>query len=125
MKKTGIMGGTFNPVHNGHLTLARQALRQFTLDDVLFMPCGVPYMKAGQKVEDGQIRAEMTSLAIQDEPCFILSTMELERQGNTYTYQTLERLKAENPETEYYFIVGADSLFHMAEWVCPENIFAD
>ncbi len=125
MKKTGIMGGTFNPVHNGHLTLARQALRQFALDNVLFMPCGVPYMKAGQKVEDGQIRAEMTSLAIQDEPCFILSTMELERQGNTYTYQTLERLKAENPETEYYFIVGADSLFHMAQWVCPEKIFAD
>ncbi len=124
MKKTGIMGGTFNPVHNGHLTLARQALRQFALDNVLFMPCGVPYMKAGQKVEDGQIRAEMTALAIQDEPRFILSTMELERQGNTYTYQTLERLRAENPETEYYFIVGADSLFHMAQWVCPEKIFA-
>lgn len=125
MKKTGIMGGTFNPIHNGHLMLARQALEQFMLDDVLFMPCGVPYMKAGQKVEDGQIRAEMTALAIQSEPRFVLSTMEIEQQGNTYTYQTLERLRKVHPETDFYFIVGADSLFHMTQWVCPEKIFVN
>ena len=125
MKKNGIMGGTFNPIHNGHLALAQSALEQFALDEVLFMPCGVPYMKADQHVEDGQIRAEMTALAIEGRPHFRLSLMELEQEGNTYTYQTLERLKSENPETVYYFIAGADSLFHMTKWAHPERIFAD
>lgn len=125
MRKVGIMGGTFNPIHNGHLMLAEEAWRQFSLDQVLFMPSGTPYMKADQKVESGQIRAEMTALAIQDKPYFTLSTMEIEQQGNTYTYKTLERLKQENPETEYYFIVGADSLFNMAQWVSPEDIFSN
>lgn len=124
MKKSGIMGGTFNPIHNGHLALAQSALEQFALDEVLFMPCGVPYMKADQHVEDGQVRAEMTALAIEGRPHFKLSLMELEQKGNTYTYQTLERLKAENPETTYYFIAGADSLFHMTKWAHPERIFA-
>ena len=125
MKKTGIMGGTFNPIHNGHLMLAEKAFQQFSLDEVLFMPCGKPYMKAGQEVQPAQIRAEMTALAIQDKPYFKLSTMEIEQPGNTYTYQTLERLKRENSDTEYYYIVGADSLFHMTEWKCPERIFSN
>lgn len=125
MKKVGIMGGTFNPIHNGHLMLAQKALEQFALEEVLFMPCGVPYMKADQKVEDGRIRAEMTALAIEGQPKFTLSVMELEQKGNTYTYQTLERLKKAHPKTEYYFIVGADSLFHMPKWAHPEKIFAD
>ena len=125
MRKVGIMGGTFNPVHNGHLTLAEEAFKQFSLDEVLFMPCGNAYMKADQRVESGETRAEMTALAIQDRPYFTLSTIEIERKGNTYTYQTLERLSKENPDTEYYFIVGADSLFHMTQWVFPERIFSD
>lgn len=125
MNKTGIMGGTFNPIHNGHLVLAQRALEQFALDEVLFMPCGVPYMKADQHVEDGRVRAEMTALAIKGHPKFTLSVMELEQPGNTYTYQTLDRLKKAHPDTEYYFIVGADSLFHMAKWAHPERIFAD
>lgn len=124
MRKVGIMGGTFNPIHNGHLTLAKEALRQFSLDEVLIMPCGNAYMKAGQVVESGQTRAKMTALAIQDKPYFILSTIEIERQGNTYTYQTLEYLKSENPDAEYYFIVGADILFQMTKWVSPERIFS-
>ncbi|MBD5449886.1 MAG: nicotinate-nucleotide adenylyltransferase [Lachnospiraceae bacterium] len=125
MKKIGIMGGTFNPIHNGHLMLAEEALEQFALDEVLFMPCGVPYMKADQKVESGQIRAEMTALAIKDYPRFTLSFLELEQAGNTYTYQTLERLKADNPDAAYYFIMGADSLFHIKQWVHPERIFTN
>lgn len=125
MKKVGIMGGTFNPIHNGHLRLAEDAYKQFSLDEVLFMPCGKPYMKAGQDVIPGKIRAEMTALAIHDSAYFRLSTIELEQSGNTYTYQTLERLKRDNPDTEYYYIVGADSLFHMTDWMCPERIFAN
>ena len=125
MRKVGIMGGTFNPIHNGHLMLAEEALRQIPLDEVLFMPSGNSYMKANQKVESGRTRADMTALAIQDVPSFKLSTMELERDGNTYTYQTLERLREENIDTEYYFVVGADSLFQMTQWVSPERIFAN
>ena len=125
LRKVGIMGGTFNPIHNGHLMLAEEAFKQFSLDEVLFMPSGTSYMKADQKVESGQTRAEMTALAIQDKPYFTLSTMEIEQRGNTYTYKTLERLNQENPDTEYYFIVGADSLFHMPQWVFPERIFSN
>lgn len=125
MRKVGIMGGTFNPIHNGHLMLAKEALEQFALDEVLFMPCGNAYMKADQKVESGKTRAEMTALAIHGEPYFTLSEMEIMQPGNTYTYQTLERLKEGNPGINYYFIVGADSLFHMPEWACPERIFAN
>lgn len=125
MRKIGIMGGTFNPIHNGHLRLAKEAYRQYALDEVLFMPCGKPYMKAEQDIISGKMRAEMTDLAIQDCPHFKLSTIELEKPGNTYTYQTLENLKQDNPDTEYYYIVGADSLFHMADWVCPERIFSN
>lgn len=124
MKKTGIMGGTFNPIHNGHLTLAREAKEQFSLDEVLFMPCGEPYMKAAQKVEPGQVRARMTALAIQSEPYFSLSTIEIDHPGKTYTYETLEYLRKENPDTEYYFIMGADNLFQIPQWAMPERIFA-
>ena len=125
MNKTGIMGGTFNPIHNGHLRLAEAAYRQLALDEVLFMPSGRPYMKSESEVADAAVRAEMTKLAIQDIPYFRFSPMEIEQQGNTYTYQTLERLRAEHPETAYYFIVGADTLFQMSEWVSPERIFAN
>ena len=123
LRKVGIMGGTFNPIHNGHLILAQEALKQFSLDEVLFMPCGKPYMKDDRIVESAQIRAEMTELAIQDNPYFTLSVMEIEQAGNTYTYRTLERLRQENPNTEYYYIIGADSLFHMTSWRYPERIF--
>lgn len=125
MRKVGIMGGTFNPIHNGHLTLAQEAFKQFSLDEVLFMPCGNAYMKADQDIESGQTRAEMTALAIRENPYFTLSTLEIEQPGNTYTYQTLERLKKENLDTEYYFIMGADSLFHITKWASPERIFCN
>lgn len=125
MRKTGLMGGTFNPIHNGHLMLAEAALAQFRLDEVIFMPSGVPYTKSAAEVLPGRIRAEMTALAIRKQPRFSLSVMEIEQDGNTYTYRTLEQLRTEHPDTEYYFIVGADSLFHMKDWRCPERIFAN
>lgn len=125
MQRTGIMGGTFNPIHNGHLTLGERAYEQFALDEILFIPCGEPYMKAAQNVVSGQIRAEMTALAIQDIPRFTLSRIEIEHPGNTYTYETLERLKKAHPNTEYYFILGADNLFQITGWAKPERIFAN
>lgn len=125
MRKVGIMGGTFNPIHNGHLMLAEEALRQFLLDEVLFMPSGKSYMKANQDVQSGQTRAEMTALAIQDHPYFKLSTLELEHKGNTYTYRTLECLKKDSSDADYYFIMGADNLFHITQWALPERIFSN
>ncbi len=125
MKKTGIMGGTFNPIHNGHLMIARKALEQFHLEEVIFLPCGIPYMKAGQKIAPGTVRTEMTGLAIEPYPDFTLSTFEIDQHTSTYTYVTLEAFREAHPDTEYYFIMGADSLFHITSWKYPERIFAN
>ncbi|MCM1200542.1 MAG: nicotinate-nucleotide adenylyltransferase [Bacteroides fragilis] len=124
MKKTGIMGGTFNPIHIGHLILAEKAREQFLLDEVLFLPSGIPYMKDSKEVLPGKIRMEMTALAIQENPFFAISGIEVEREGRTYTYETMETLREQNPGTEYYFILGADSLWMMENWKNPERIFA-
>ncbi|HBA69109.1 MAG TPA: nicotinate-nucleotide adenylyltransferase [Lachnospiraceae bacterium] len=122
-RKTGIMGGTFNPIHIGHLILAESARESLGLDNVIFIPSGQPYMKTGMKIADKQMRLEMTRLAIQDNPFFTLSALEVEREGNSYTYETLETLRREEPETDFYFIAGADSLFSMEKWRNPEIIF--
>ena len=122
--KVGIMGGTFNPVHNGHLLLAEQAREYCNLDEILFMPSGNSYMKEQGEIPDGDTRISMTALAIEDNPHFALSTLEVERKGPTYTCETLAELKKLHPETEYYFIVGADNLFSIETWWKPEEILA-
>lgn len=120
--KTGIVGGTFNPVHNGHLTLADTAYRMLGLDNVLFIPSGNSYMK--RNVLAAEKRAEMVRLAIAPYPYFSLSRVELERQGNSYTSETLEYLTEKNPNVQYFLIAGADSLFQMEKWRQPEKIFS-
>ncbi len=90
-KKTGIMGGTFNPIHIGHLLLAENAKDTFGLDEVLFIPSGFSYMKKGMEMADKRIRLEMTQLAIEDNPSFLLSPVEVEREGNSYTCDTGSR----------------------------------
>ena len=122
--KVGIMGGTFNPVHNGHLILAEQAREYCNLDEILFMPSGNSYMKGQGEIPDGDTRISMTALAIEENPHFALSTMEVERKGPTYTCETLAELKKLHPEIEYYFIVGADNLFSIETWWKPEEILA-
>lgn len=124
-KKVGIMGGTFNPIHNWHLALAQEALEQFKLDSIMFVPSGTPYLKDNREVLKGSVRAQMTELAIADNPAFSMSMLEIEREGNTYTYETIESLKGQNPDTEYYFIVGTDSFYFMENWKCPEKIFGE
>lgn len=119
------MGGTFNPIHIGHLIIAERAREQFDLEEVLFMPCGMPYMKDTSELLPSDIRAEMVSLAIKDNPFFALSTIEIEKKGSTYTYETLEQLRDENTNTEYYFILGADSLWTISDWKEPERIFTN
>ncbi|MBO5167025.1 MAG: nicotinate-nucleotide adenylyltransferase [Lachnospiraceae bacterium] len=122
-RKIGIMGGTFNPIHNGHLYLAQAALEQAVLDAVIFMPSGQSYMKAGTDVLNGDIRLDMVKLAIAGNPSFTFSDMEIKRTGNTYTYETLTILKKAQPYDTFYFIVGADSLFSMENWKEPQEIF--
>ena len=120
-KKIGIMGGTFDPIHIGHLKLAQDAQDQIGLDKVLFMPSGNSYMK--RNVSDTQKRVKMVTLAIQDYPGFELSLIEVQKSGNTYTCETLETLTTMNPDSHYYFIMGADSLFQIEKWRHPERIF--
>lgn len=123
-RRIGIMGGTFNPIHVGHLLLAENARDNFALDEILFIPSGHSYMKEESQLTDKNLRLQMTALAIEDNPFFTISAMEVERAGNTYTYETLTLLKKQNQEeAEYYFILGADSLFSMENWKHPEIIF--
>lgn len=126
MKRIGIMGGTFNPIHNGHLAIAKKAKEQFALEKVLFMPSGVPYMKNQKEVLPIQTRCEMTALAIRNMPGFELSRMEASdalQRKNTYTCDTLKKLRRIDPEAAYYFILGADSLYAVEDWKSPELIF--
>ena len=120
--KTGIMGGTFNPIHNGHLILAKTAYDMLGLDKVLFIPSGNSYMK--KNVLTAEKRIDMVRLAIADYPQFELSLVEANRAGNSYTSETLEYLTKKNPNTCYYFIMGADSLFQIEKWKQPKQIFS-
>lgn len=124
-KRVGIMGGTFNPIHLGHLILAENAYEELNLDEVLFVPSGNPYMKEYGDVLDAKTRIDLVGEAIEDNCHFALSRIEVDRGGNSYSYETIASLKAENPDTEYFFMVGADSLFMMDKWMCPEKIFGE
>ena len=117
------MGGTFDPIHMGHLILGEQSYEQLHLDKVLFMPSGNPPHKRNRdgRASDCQ-RVEMVRLAIEDNPHFELSLTEMHETGYTYTYRTLEELNKQNPDTDYYFIIGADSLFAFEEWKEPGRI---
>lgn len=123
MTKIGIMGGTFNPIHYGHLFMAEQAYEQIGLDKVLFMPSNNPPHKDNGVIASNEHRSTMVKLAIEGNPHFELSTIEMDRKGITYTADTLRILNEENPNIEYYFIIGADSFFNLQKWREPENIF--
>ena len=120
--KTGILGGTFNPVHNGHLILAKTAHELLGLDKVLFMPSGTSYMK--KNVLAAKKRIDMVRLARAGYPQFELSLVEADRKGNSYTSETLAYLTKKNPATCYFFIMGADALFQIEKWKNPKQIFS-
>ena len=124
-KKIGLMGGTFDPIHLGHLILGEKSYEQLGLDEVIFMPAGNPPHKPHRegRATDAQ-RIEMVRLAIADNPHFSMSLVEMNEDGYTYTYRTLEKLTEKNPDTDYYFIIGSDSLFDFDTWKEPARISA-
>lgn len=124
-KKVGIMGGTFDPIHYGHLILAQNALDTFSLDEILFVPSGTPWLKESTKVLSKNKRVSMTGMAIEDNPDFALSTIEIDREGNSYSYETVEELKRMQPKTDFYFIMGADSLLEIERWKHPDRLMAE
>ena len=120
--KIGIMGGTFNPIHNGHLSLAGAALQQHNLDEVWFMPSGLPAHKVNDELLSAESRLHMVNLAIGGNENFKASSFEIDRAGFTYTADTMVALTKEYPEAEFYFIIGGDSLMKFHKWVKPEVI---
>ena len=122
MAEIGIMGGTFDPIHNGHLLLGKQAYEEYKLDQIWFMPSGTPPHKKDHKVTDVKDRVAMVQLAIKKFPFFYCSDFEIQRPGNTYTAQTLQLLHQEYPKHRFYFIVGADSLYQIEKWYHPAEV---
>lgn len=115
-KRIGIMGGTFDPVHIGHLVAAEEAHAQFELDTVIFMPAGKPAFKEKQQVTPAWHRLMMTELATASNPHFEVSSLEIEREGTTYTIDTIRELKKLYPEAEFFFITGSDAVFDIIGW---------
>lgn len=121
--RIGLLGGTFNPVHNGHLKMAYIALYEFGLGEVVFMPLGDPPHKRQEYLASAAHRLDMIRLAIADERRFSVSTVETDRAGLTYTVDTLEILTRTKPQSSFYYIIGADTLFELENWRNYEKVF--
>ena len=122
-KKVGILGGTFDPIHMGHLVLAEQVREKFQLERVIFIPCASPPHKTEQKLSPADDRFEMTKLALEGNPYFFVSDIELKREGLSYTVETLRELKEFYRDSEIYFLTGSDVLDEITTWKDPEEIY--
>jgi nicotinate-nucleotide adenylyltransferase len=116
MKKIGIFGGTFDPPHYGHLLMANEVLHALHLSEIWFMPNHIPPHKQHEQVTNSEDRLHMLKLAIADHPHFKIETIELQRGGPSYTYDTMRQLKAIYPNNEFYFIIGADMVEYLPNW---------
>ncbi|USS87591.1 nicotinate-nucleotide adenylyltransferase [Fructilactobacillus hinvesii] len=114
--KVGLLGGTFNPVHQGHLLIAEQALSQLHLDRVDFLPDFVPPHVDHKDAIAAHHRVAMLQLAIQSNPFFQIELTEIKRQGKSYSYDTMCELRAQHPDVEYYFIIGGDMVAYLDKW---------
>lgn len=122
--RLGIFGGSFDPVHNGHLALARACQRQTALDEVWFMPTAVQPLKQHGPCASDIERVEMLRLAIHSEPSWRVSTLEIDRGGRSYTVDTLRQLNEELPDAVLFFLMGADAVRDVPGWREPESIFS-
>jgi nicotinate-nucleotide adenylyltransferase len=119
----GILGGTFDPVHNGHLVIAEVARERLNFNEVLFIPAGQPWLKVERSITPPQHRLQMLRLALDDRPYFRISEMEIERPGPTYTIDTIKALKERlNAEDELFFILGQDTLMQLPQWHEAQNL---
>lgn len=123
--KIGIVGGTFNPIHLGHLMLGEYAYREFNLDEIWFMPNGNPPHKQLSEIAIAtKHRIAMTESAVCDTEYFKVSKFEIEKDHISYSYKTMDELTQLYPEHEYFFIVGSDSLLMIEQWRCPEKLLS-
>jgi nicotinate-nucleotide adenylyltransferase len=120
--KIGLFGGTFDPVHVGHLVAARLAKEALQLDRFIFIPSGVPPHKLGKAITDGRIRLQMLLQAVGSEPDFQVSDWEFSKEGPSYTVDTLEYFATQYPNDELYFVMGADMLCDLPNWSNPSRI---
>ncbi|WP_084613325.1 nicotinate-nucleotide adenylyltransferase [Microbacterium terrae] len=112
--RIGVMGGTFDPIHHGHLVAASEVAQWFDLDEVVFVPTGEPWQKS--EVSEGEHRYLMTVIATASNPRFTVSRVDIDRDGPTYTIDTLRDLKAQRPDAELFFITGADAIAQILSW---------
>jgi nicotinate-nucleotide adenylyltransferase len=123
-QRLGVMGGTFDPIHHGHLVAASEVADFLDLDEVIFVPTGQPWQKGDRKVSPAEDRYLMTVIATASNPRFSVSRVDIDRPGETYTIDTLRDLRAERgSEAEFYFITGADALAMMISWRDAEELF--
>ena len=120
--RLGILGGTFDPVHYGHLLLAETCRQELRLNEVRLIPAGLPPHKTDAHISDGHARADMLKLAVSGYPEFVVDRREIRRHGPSYSVDTLTELTAEFPDAELFFLMGADSLRDVPSWRQPERI---
>lgn len=123
-RRLGVMGGTFDPIHHGHLVAASEVAMQFDLDEVVFVPTGQPWQKSEKRVSPAEDRYLMTVIATAENPQFSVSRIDIDRGGPTYTNDTLRDLRTLNPGTELFFITGADALGQILTWRDAGELFS-
>lgn len=121
--RVGVMGGTFDPIHNGHLVAASEVAAILSLDEVVFVPTGNPWQKADKKVTAPEHRYLMTVIATASNPRFTVSRVDIDRSGPTYTIDTLTDLRAQRPEVELFFITGADAMSQITSWKDADTLW--
>ena len=122
-RKIGIMGGTFDPIHHGHLVAASEVANRFALDEVVFVPTGQPWQKAEREVSKAEDRYLMTVVATASNPRFSVSRVDIDRGGPTYTVDTLSELHDAMPDAALFFITGADAVSHILSWRDVDRVF--
>ncbi|MFJ8928343.1 MULTISPECIES: nicotinate-nucleotide adenylyltransferase [unclassified Streptomyces] len=123
-RRLGVMGGTFDPIHHGHLVAASEVAAQFDLDEVVFVPTGQPWQKSDKRVSPAEDRYLMTVIATAENPQFSVSRIDIDRGGPTYTTDTLRDLRQLNPDADLFFITGADALGQILTWRYTDELFS-